>query len=43
MNLERHQILSLYIKTMKKFHKYLTGIATKEIDSVLPRPKEVSI
>lgn len=43
MNLERHQILSLYIKTMKKFHKYLTNIATKEIDSVLPRPKEITM
>ncbi|GAA0144820.1 RNA processing factor [Lithospermum erythrorhizon] len=30
--LGRQEILSLLIKTMKKFYKYLNGIATKEID-----------
>ncbi|KAL2531341.1 UPF0202 protein [Abeliophyllum distichum] len=36
MKLEGQQILSLYLKVMKKFHKYLYGIATKEIDSTAP-------
>ncbi|KAK9272602.1 hypothetical protein L1049_002976 [Liquidambar formosana] len=41
MKLERQQILSLFIKVMKKFHRYLYGIASKEIDSTLPRLKEI--
>lgn len=41
MKLERQQILSLFIKVMKKFYKHLYGIASKEIESVLPRLKEV--
>lgn len=41
MKLERQQILSLFIKGMKKFHKYLFGIATKDIESALPRLKEI--
>ncbi|XP_059624435.1 RNA cytidine acetyltransferase 1-like [Cornus florida] len=40
MKLEGQQILSLFIKVMKKFYKYLYGIASKEIDSTLPRLKE---
>ncbi|XP_058006358.1 RNA cytidine acetyltransferase 1 isoform X2 [Hevea brasiliensis] len=40
MKLERTQILSLFIKVMKKFHKYLNGIASNEIESTLPRLKE---
>ncbi|KMT08634.1 hypothetical protein BVRB_6g139110 [Beta vulgaris subsp. vulgaris] len=40
MKLERQQILSLFIKVMKKFHKYLYGVASKEIESTLPRLKE---
>ncbi|KAF2284264.1 hypothetical protein GH714_020135 [Hevea brasiliensis] len=40
MKLERTQILSLFIKVMKKFHKYLYGIASNEIESTLPRLKE---
>ncbi|OIW18193.1 hypothetical protein TanjilG_31313 [Lupinus angustifolius] len=39
--LERHQILSLFIKVMKKFYKYLNSIASKEIESTLPRLKEI--
>ncbi|KAA8530952.1 hypothetical protein F0562_005681 [Nyssa sinensis] len=39
--LERQQILSLFIKVLKKFYKYLYGIASKEIDSTLPRLKEI--
>ncbi|XP_056168240.1 RNA cytidine acetyltransferase 1-like isoform X2 [Syzygium oleosum] len=41
MKLERQQILSLFIKVMKKFYKHLYAIAAKEIDSALPRLKEV--
>ncbi|CAK9137393.1 unnamed protein product [Ilex paraguariensis] len=41
MKLERQQILSLFIKVMKKLHKHLYGIASKEIDSSLPRLREV--
>lgn len=39
--LERQQILSLFIKVMKKFYKYLHGLESKEIESTLPRLKEV--
>lgn len=42
MKLDRQQILSLFIKVMKKFYKYLYAIASEEIESTLPRPKEVS-
>lgn len=42
IKLERQQILSLFIKSMKKLHKYLYGIASKEIESTLPRLREVS-
>ncbi|MED6133605.1 hypothetical protein PIB30_029658 [Stylosanthes scabra] len=41
MKLERQQILSLFIKVMKKFYKYLYGLASKEIESTLPRLKEI--
>ncbi|XP_010249467.1 PREDICTED: RNA cytidine acetyltransferase 2-like [Nelumbo nucifera] len=41
MKLERQQILSLFIKVMKKFHKYLFSIASEEIHANLPRIKEV--
>ncbi|GAA0146893.1 RNA processing factor [Lithospermum erythrorhizon] len=40
MKLERQQILSLFIKVMKKFYKYLYGVASKEIESTLPRLKK---
>ncbi|KAG5000198.1 hypothetical protein JHK87_021270 [Glycine soja] len=40
-NLERQTILSLFIKVMKKFYKYLDGLASKEIESTLPRLKEI--
>ncbi|KAK6922906.1 Helicase domain [Dillenia turbinata] len=36
MKLERQQILSLFIKVMKKFHKYFEGLVSKEMDSTLP-------
>lgn len=41
MKLERQQILSLFIKVMKKFYKYLYEIAAKEIDSVQSRLREI--
>ncbi|TQD93820.1 hypothetical protein C1H46_020592 [Malus baccata] len=40
MKLERQQILSLFIKVMKKFHKYLYAIASEGLESTLPKPKE---
>ncbi|KAJ8768500.1 hypothetical protein K2173_022593 [Erythroxylum novogranatense] len=40
MKLERTQILSLFIKVMKKFHRYIYGIASNEIQSSMPRIKE---
>ncbi|KAK9670526.1 hypothetical protein RND81_13G207500 [Saponaria officinalis] len=43
MKLERHQILSFFIKVMKKFYKYLYGVASKEIESTLPRIREVEL
>lgn len=41
IKLERQQILSLFIKSMKKLHKYIYGIASKEIESTLPRLREI--
>ncbi|XP_009339476.2 LOW QUALITY PROTEIN: RNA cytidine acetyltransferase 1 [Pyrus x bretschneideri] len=41
MKLERQQILSLFIKVMKKFHKYLYAIASEGLESTLPKPKEI--
>lgn len=43
MKLEREQILSNFIKVMRKLYKYLNGVAAKEIDSTLPRLKEVTM
>ncbi|GAV63142.1 GNAT_acetyltr_2 domain-containing protein/tRNA_bind_2 domain-containing protein [Cephalotus follicularis] len=40
MKLERQQILSLFIKVMKKFHKYLSDVASEQFVSTLPRLKE---
>nr|KJB49110.1 hypothetical protein B456_008G101500 [Gossypium raimondii] len=39
--LERQQILSYFKKVMIKLYKYLYGVASKEIESALPRLKEV--
>ncbi|CAM9001786.1 unnamed protein product [Rhodiola kirilowii] len=41
MKLERSQILSLFIKVMKKLYKYLYSIASKEIESTLPRIRPI--
>ncbi|OVA17017.1 GNAT domain [Macleaya cordata] len=43
MKLERQQILSLFIKVMKKFYKYLNSVASKEIESTLPRLKKIEM
>ncbi|KAK1421208.1 hypothetical protein QVD17_23378 [Tagetes erecta] len=43
MKLERHQIMSLFMKIMKKFHKYLDSVSTKEFNSTLPPVKEVEL
>ncbi|TKY48332.1 N-acetyltransferase protein [Spatholobus suberectus] len=41
MKLEREQILSKFRKIMKKFYRYLNGLASKEIESTFPRMKEI--
>ncbi|PKA51042.1 UPF0202 protein [Apostasia shenzhenica] len=41
MKLEREQILSLLIKVTKKLYNYLYSVASKEIETTLPRLKEV--
>ncbi|XP_052195629.1 RNA cytidine acetyltransferase 1-like isoform X2 [Diospyros lotus] len=41
MKLERQQVMSLQMKVMKKLHKYLNDIASKEIDATLPRLREI--
>lgn len=43
MKLQREQILSLFIKVMKKLYNYLYSVATKEFDVTLPRLKEVTL
>ncbi|CAI9112680.1 OLC1v1013156C1 [Oldenlandia corymbosa var. corymbosa] len=43
MKLERQQILSLFIKVMKKFYKFLYNVASKDIESTLPRLKEIPL
>ncbi|KAJ4840707.1 hypothetical protein Tsubulata_018896 [Turnera subulata] len=43
IKLARTQILSLFIKVMKKFEKHLNGIASKEIEASLPRLKEFEL
>lgn len=42
MKLEREQILSLFIKVMKKLYNHLYSVVAKEIDDTLPRLKVVS-
>ncbi|KAK1320408.1 UPF0202 protein [Acorus calamus] len=41
IGLGRQQILAYFIKTMKKLYKHLYSVAAKEIDSTLPRLKDV--
>ncbi|KAL6219975.1 hypothetical protein ACLB2K_007733 [Fragaria x ananassa] len=40
MKLERQQILSLFIKVIKKVYKYLYSVASEEIQSTFPQPKD---
>ncbi|KAL9256438.1 RNA cytidine acetyltransferase 1-like protein [Drosera capensis] len=42
MKLERQQVMSLFMKALKKFHKFIDGLASKQIDSTLPRLKDKS-
>ncbi|XP_071734621.1 RNA cytidine acetyltransferase 1-like [Rutidosis leptorrhynchoides] len=43
VNLERQQIMSFYMKIMRKFHKYLDSVSTKEFTATLPPVKEVDL
>lgn len=42
MKVERQQIMSLYMKVMKRFHKYLSSIASKDTLPSVSRLKDVS-
>ncbi|EMS54295.1 hypothetical protein TRIUR3_02669 [Triticum urartu] len=41
LGIEREQVLSNFIKTMKKLYGYLNNTAGKEIEATLPRLKEI--
>lgn len=41
MKLERQQVLSLFMKVMKKFQKYLNSVSLKQFSATLPPVKEV--
>uniref|UniRef100_A0A0A8Y321 Possible tRNA binding domain-containing protein n=1 Tax=Arundo donax TaxID=35708 RepID=A0A0A8Y321_ARUDO len=43
LGIEREQVLSNFIKTMKKLYGYLHNIAGKEIEAILPRLKEIEM
>lgn len=43
MKLEREQILSLFIKVVKKLYNYLNRVSTKELDATIPRLREVAL
>ncbi|XP_057806961.1 RNA cytidine acetyltransferase 1-like [Salvia miltiorrhiza] len=43
MKLERQQILSLYMKVMKKFYKYLSSIAVKDTLPTVSRLKDITM
>nr|CAB3464343.1 unnamed protein product [Digitaria exilis] len=43
LGIEREQVLSNFIKTMKKLYSYLHNIAGKEIEATLPRLKEIEM
>lgn len=43
LGLEREQILSAFIKVMRKLYSHLQSVASKEMDASLPRLKEVCI
>ncbi|PIN13145.1 putative P-loop ATPase fused to an acetyltransferase [Handroanthus impetiginosus] len=43
MKLEGQQILSLYMKVMKKFYKYLSGVSSKETHPTVSRLKDIAL
>lgn len=43
MKLERQQILSQFIKVMKKLYKYLHGIESKKMEETLPPLREIKL
>lgn len=43
LGIEREQVLSNFIKTMKKLYGYLHNIAGKKIETTLPRLKEIEM
>ncbi|KAL5228273.1 hypothetical protein ABZP36_016538 [Zizania latifolia] len=43
LGIQREQVLSNFIKTMKKLYGYLNNIAGKEIEATLPRLKEIDM
>ncbi|KAL8478874.1 hypothetical protein ACS0TY_030671 [Phlomoides rotata] len=43
LKLENQQVLSLYLKVMKKFYKYLSGIASKDTLPTVSRLKDISL
>ncbi|KQK08319.1 RNA cytidine acetyltransferase 1 [Brachypodium distachyon] len=43
LGIEREQVLSNFIKTMKKLYGYLHNTAGKEIEATLPRLKEIEM
>ncbi|GFP93320.1 upf0202 protein at1g10490 [Phtheirospermum japonicum] len=43
MKLERQQIMSLFMKVMKKFYKYLSGISSKETHPTTSRLKDIAM
>ncbi|KAI3721826.1 hypothetical protein L2E82_32845 [Cichorium intybus] len=43
MKLERQQVLSLFMKVMKKFQKHLNSVSSKQFSATLPPVKEVEL
>ncbi|KAL3613465.1 hypothetical protein CASFOL_042728 [Castilleja foliolosa] len=43
MKLPRHQIMSLFMKVMKKFYNYLSGISSKETHPTTSRLKDIAM
>ncbi|GJN08503.1 hypothetical protein PR202_ga26430 [Eleusine coracana subsp. coracana] len=43
LGIEREQVLSNFIKTMKKLYGFLNKVAGKEIETTLPRLKEIEM
>ncbi|KAL7089884.1 hypothetical protein ACP275_12G004500 [Erythranthe tilingii] len=43
LKLERQQIMSLYMKVMKKFYKYLNGVSSNETRPTVSRLKDITL